>query len=140
MSSESKQLLSTQQITQLISQSVPLSDMQGFYVDAIDLPAVRCILPFKPTQVRHGNTISGPIIMALADAAMYALLLAMNENNLNAVTRDFQIQFLSRPAAQDLIAIAHLIKDSSRHTLMRVEILSNDKLVAHVTGSYAKLS
>ncbi|RZA07346.1 MAG: PaaI family thioesterase [Moraxellaceae bacterium] len=127
-----------QHITALISQSVPLSDMQGFYVYHISLPSVHCILPFKQTQVRHGNTISGPIIMALADAAMYALLLAIDENNLTAVTRDFQIQFLSRPAAQDLVAVAHLIKDSARHSLMRVEILSNEKLVAHVTGSYSK--
>lgn len=127
-----------QQITALISQSVPLSDMQGFYVNSINLPEVCCVLPFKATQIRHGNSISGPILMALADAAMYALMLAVDEKNLSAVTRDFQIHFLSRPPAQDLTAMAYLVKDSARHALMRVEILSGDKLVAHATGSYAK--
>ncbi|XID75618.1 PaaI family thioesterase [Alkanindiges sp. WGS2144] len=127
-----------QHITQLISQSVPLSDMQGFYVSDINLPAVRCILPFKPSQTRHGNTISGPILMALSDAAMYALMLALDEQNLNSVTRDLQIHFLSRPAPQELQAMAYLVKDSKKYTLMRVELLSGEKLVAHVTGSYAK--
>jgi acyl-coenzyme A thioesterase PaaI-like protein len=55
------------------------------------------------------------------------------------VTKDFQIHFLSRPAAQDLTALASMIKDSSKHALMRVEIFSAEKLVAHATGSYAKL-
>lgn len=128
-----------QHLTTLISQSVPLSDMQGFFVDCISLPEVQCVLPFKPAQTRHGNTISGPILMALADASMYALMLAIDEKNLAAVTRDFQIHFLSRPAAHDLTAIAYLVKDSVKHTLMRVEILSGEKLVAHATGSYAKL-
>lgn len=131
--------LQAQQITTLISQSVPLSDMQGFFVDSINLPEVCCVLPFKSSQIRHGNTISGPILMAMADAAMYALMLAIDEKNLASVTRDFQIHFLSRPAAQDLTAMAYLVKDSTKHALMRVEILSGKKLVAHATGSYAKL-
>ncbi|RYY79035.1 MAG: PaaI family thioesterase [Moraxellaceae bacterium] len=131
--------LQAQHLTTLISQSVPLSDMQGFYVERINLPEVCCVLPFKVSQIRHGNTISGPILMALADAAMYALILAIDEKNLVSVTRDFQIHFLSRPAAQDLTAMAYLVKNSAKHTLMRVEILSGEKLVAHATGSYAKL-
>jgi acyl-coenzyme A thioesterase PaaI-like protein len=77
--------------------------------------------------------------MAMADAAMYALMLAQDEANLSSVTKDFQIHFLSRPAAQDLTALASMIKDSSKHALMRVEIFSAEKLVAHATGSYAKL-
>jgi uncharacterized protein (TIGR00369 family) len=131
--------LTAQQITNLIASHVPLTDMQGFRVDAIMLPQVRCLLPFKPTQTRQGNTISGPILMAMADAAMYALMLAQDEANLSSVTKDFQIHFLSRPAAQDLTALASMIKDSSKHALMRVEIFSAEKLVAHATGSYAKL-
>lgn len=127
-----------QHITQLISQSVPIGGMQGFYVEEIGPTYARCVLSFKANQLRHGNTISGPTMMTLADAAMYAFLLALDVKNVNSVTRDFQIYFLNRPTAQDLVAVAHLIKDSAKHTLMRVDILSNDKLVAHVTGSYAK--
>ena len=127
-----------QHITQLISQNVPVGGMQGFYVDEVSQNHVRCVLSFKENHLRPGNTISGPTMMTLADAAMYALLLGLDDKNINSVTRDFQIYFLSRPAPQDLVAVAHLIKDSAKHTLMRVDILSNDKLVAHVTGSYAK--
>ena len=127
-----------QYITQLISQNVPAGGMQGFYVEEVSPNHVRCVLSFKENQLRPGNTISGPTMMTLADAAMYALLLGIDDKNVNSVTRDFQIYFLSRPAPQDLVAVVHLIKDSAKHTLMRVDILSNNKLVAHVTGSYAK--
>lgn len=129
-----------QRITTLINQSVPACDMQQFYVSHISLPdQVSCILPCKQHHTRQGGTISGPVMMALADAAMYALMLALDENNITSVTRDFQIHFLSRPALQDLAAHAHVIKDSKKATLMRVDIFSAEKLVAHVTGSYAKL-
>lgn len=131
-------------LTQLISQSASLTELQGLQITQINLtdatcPWVSCLLPFHQGQIRYGNTIAGPIIMGLADAAMYALMVALDEKNLSSVTRDFQVHFLSRPLPQALEARAYLIKDSSRHTLMRVDILSGEKLVAHVTGSYTKI-
>lgn len=126
-------------ITQLIQNSVPLSDANGFHIKSIDLPHVTCVLPFKENQVRMGNTISGPVLMTLADASMYALILAVDDNQGMAVTQDFQIHFLARPQPKDLTAIATLIKNGRKTVVMRVEIYSDEKLVAHATGSYAKI-
>lgn len=125
-------------ITQLIQSSVPLSDNNGFYVEQISENSVQCVLPFKPSQTRMGNTISGPTMMTLADASMYAMILSMDENQGMAVTQDFQIHFLARPAPQDLKAIVKVLKNGKKTVVMRVDILSDNKLVAHATGSYAK--
>ncbi len=125
-------------INHILSQGFAVGGIDGLYVAEVNPNNVRCVLPFQAHHLRLGNTISGPTMMALADAAMYVILLSLDEKNINSVTRDFQIHFLSRPAAQDLVAVAHLIKDSKKYTLMRVDIFSNDKLVAHVTGSYVK--
>lgn len=126
-------------ITQLIQGSVPLSDSNGFYLKSIDLPSVTCVLPFQPSHTRMGNTISGPILMTLADATMYALILALDDQQGMAVTQDFQIHFLSRPQPKDLTAVATILKNGRKNVVMRVDIYSDDKLVAHATGSYARI-
>lgn len=128
-----------QKITQLIQSSVPLSDDNGFYVEHITSDSVQCILPFKQSHIRMGNTISGPTMMTLADASMYAMILSMDENQGMAVTQDFQIHFLARPAPQDLKAVVHVLKNGKKTVVMRVDIFSDQKLVAHATGSYAKI-
>lgn len=128
-----------QKITHLIQSSVPFSDGNGFYVEHITSDSVHCILPFKPSHIRMGNTISGPTMMTLADASMYAMILSMDEHQGMAVTQDFQIHFLARPAPQDLKAIVTLLKNGKKTVVMRVDILSDNQLVAHATGSYAKI-
>lgn len=130
-------------ITKLIVDNIPLQDAQGFYVDQIETDKVRCVLPYTDSHLRPGNSISGPIIMTLADASMYALILSMDEQQTMAVTQDFQIHFLARPAPQDLVAEIHLLKNGRKNIVMRADIYSanaqgEQKLVAHATGSYAR--
>ncbi|AXI02528.1 PaaI family thioesterase [Aquirhabdus parva] len=130
-------------INQLILEGIPASNASGFRVDQVDLPTVTCILPFHAKQIRPGNTISGPTMMMLADAAMYALILALDDTQRMSVTQDLHIHFLARPAAaQDLQAIVTLVKQGRRSVVMRVDIYSvasesEKKLVAFATGTYA---
>jgi uncharacterized protein (TIGR00369 family) len=125
-------------ITRLIQDSVPLSDANGFYVAQVSTDSVQCVLPFKASHTRMGNTISGPVMMTLADASMYAMILSLDDTQGMAVTQDFQIHFLARPAPKDLTAIVHILKNGKKTVVMRVDIFSDQQLVAHATGSYVK--
>ncbi len=126
-----------QQVNTIVHQAGAALGKLGFAVTEIALPTVTCVLPFHPSQIRPGNTISGPTMMLLADAAMYALVLACDPDKPFAVTQDLHIHFLSRPEPADLTAVATLLKPGKRTRVMRVDIYSGEKLVAHATGSYA---
>lgn len=132
-----------EKITQFITAHMSVHNASRFYVEHTEADKVRCVLTYEPSQLRPGNSIAGPIMMTLADASMYALILSLDEEQVMAVTQDFQIHFLARPAPQDLIAEAHLLKNGRKNIVIRVDIFSanpqgSPKLVAHATGSYAK--
>lgn len=129
-----------QQVQQIIEKHMPSTEETGFWVEEVRLPVVQCRLAYQANHLRPGATISGPTMMLLADATMYALVLALDPTQVMAVTHDLHIHFLARPAPQDLTATATLLKAGKRSVVMRVDILSGEKLVAHATGSYAKVS
>ena len=99
----------------------------------------RLRLPYSDKSLRPGGTVSGPIMMALADFTMYVAVLSANGWVPLAVTTNLTINFLKRPAAQDLIAEARLIKLGKRLAVGEVGIRSDgmDELVAHVTSTYS---
>lgn len=90
-------------------------------------------------SLRPGGTVSGPIMMALADFTMYLAVLSAIGWRPLAVTTNLTINFLKRPAARDLIAQARLIKLGKRLAVGEVGIRADgdDELVAHVTATYS---
>jgi uncharacterized protein (TIGR00369 family) len=90
-------------------------------------------------SLRPGGTISGPIMMALADFTMYVAVLSAIGWVPLAVTTNLTINFLKRPAARDLLAEARLIKLGKRLAVGEVDIRSDgeDDLVAHVVSTYS---
>ena len=95
---------------------------------------------FHGKLVRPGGTLSGPTIMALADAAMYAVILGRLGAVEMAVTSNLNINFLSKPRPEDLLAEASILKLGRRQVVCEVGVFSQsneEDLVAHVTGTYA---
>lgn len=94
---------------------------------------------FRPEFLRPGGTIAGPTMMALADLAMYVAVLASIGPVPLAVTTNFTINFLRRPAQRDLVAEARLMKLGKRLAVGEVAILSDGQAdpVAHVTSTYS---
>jgi uncharacterized protein (TIGR00369 family) len=90
-------------------------------------------------SLRPGGTISGPIMMALADFTMYVAVLSAIGWVPLAVTTNLTINFLKKPAARDLVAEARLIKLGKRLAVGQVDIRSGgeDDLVAHVVSTYS---
>lgn len=91
-------------------------------------------------HLRPGATISGPVMMATADAATYAALLSRIGIVPLAVTSNLSIAFLRRPKAdRALIAEATLLKVGHKLAFAEVRLMSEgeSELVAHATLTYA---
>src|SRR5436305_4033613 len=95
---------------------------------------------FNEGMLRPGGTVSGPTLMALADVAMYVVLLSAIGPVGLAVTTNLNINFLSKaPAHRDLLAEAKLLKLGKRLAVGEVLLFSEeaDEPVAHVTATYS---
>jgi uncharacterized protein (TIGR00369 family) len=95
---------------------------------------------YDESMLRPGGTVSGPTLMALADFAMYVVLLSAIGPIGLAVTTNLNINFLSKaPAGHDLIAEAKLLKLGKRLGVGEVSLFSagSNDLVAHVTSTYS---
>lgn len=95
---------------------------------------------YHPRSLRPGGTLSGPSIMALADFTMYLAVLSAIGWVPLAVTTNFNINFLRKPAPGDLLAEARLIKLGKRLAVGDIGIRSDGvgaDLVAHATSTYS---
>lgn len=132
-------LLSAADITAIIRQGVPAAEGSGFGVELVDANGVLCRQTFDARHVRPGGTVSGPTMMTLADAAMYAAVMAKLGRLEMAVTQNFTINFLLRPMPADMLARADILKMGRRTVVLEVKIFSegNQTMVAHATGTYS---
>src|SRR5215469_4367682 len=95
---------------------------------------------FSETMLRPGGTISGPTLMALADCAMYVVLLSAIGPIGLAVTTNLNINFLRKgQAGQDVLAVAKILKLGKRLAVGEVALLSGTSPdpIAHVTATYS---
>lgn len=135
--------LTAEQLGEVIRAGVPMAEDIGFTVDEVGQGYAKTRLVFSDRLVRPGGTLSGPVQMALADASMYAAVMASIGQVEMAVTSNLSINFLEKPAPADLTADAIVLRLGRRIAFCEVRLLSRDpetgedKLVAHVTGSYA---
>ena len=117
----------------------PQMDRHRFKIEEVKDGGVRIRLPYQDLYLRPGGTISGPTLMALADSAMYSLLLSMIGPVPLAVTTNLNINFLRKPAPVDVIATAEMLKLGQRLAVGSVTMFSDgdDEPVAHATVTYS---
>ncbi len=120
--------------------ALPMAGSMGLRVEKMTAGAVTARLPHDAQHLRPGGTIAGPAMMALADYAMYAVVLSMvGPARAEAVTVNLNINFLSRPEPRDLLAEGRIVKLGRRLAFGEVSLYSEGKAdpVAHVTASYS---
>ena len=91
-------------------------------------------------MLRPGGTVSGPTLMALADCAMYVVLLSAIGPVGLAVTTNLNINFLRKgEAGHDVLAEARILKLGKRLAVGEVTLLSaaSPDPIAHVTATYS---
>ena len=117
-----------------------------------EFPQTRCVVeevgskssivrhPIGFDELRPGGTVSGPVLMALADVALYVAILGEIGLVPHAVTTNLSINFLRKPASdKDIIGKCTLLKVGKSLAIGDVAIYSEgDKdPVAHVVGTYS---
>ena len=95
---------------------------------------------YNERMLRPGGTVSGPTLMALADFAMYVVLLSAIGPVGLAVTTNLNINFLRKgQPGRDVLAAARLLKIGKRLAVGEVTLLSGTSPdpIAHVTSTYS---
>ncbi len=97
---------------------------------------------FSPRFLRPGNTISGPTMFALCDAALWGAVWSATGAALMSVTSDLALHFLRRPGPTDLIAHARVLDVKPSLAYGEVTVRSGDGLdpVCHASGCYVRVA
>ena len=127
------------QYNTLMNEEMPWAVEAGMTLESIGADRATMRLAFNDAMLRPGGTMSGPTMMALADATMYAVVLGAIGIVKLAVTTSFNINFLFRPSPADLLAEGRLLKIGKRLAVIEVTLHSDghDEPVAHATGTYS---
>ncbi len=91
-------------------------------------------------ELRPGGTVSGPVLMTVADVALYVAILGEIGIVPLAVTTSLTINFLRKPSPDDdIIAVCKLIKLGRSLAVGEVSLYSegNEEPVAHAVGTYS---
>jgi uncharacterized protein (TIGR00369 family) len=138
MTTTGKSSLGAAEVQKLIRVNLPESETAGLEVEAVGEGRARVRVPYHPRMLRPGDSMSGPALMAAADVAMYALLLAELGPVDLALTSNFNCHFLTRALPGDILAEARLLRLGRRVATLQVEVrtTARDDLAAQVTGSY----
>jgi uncharacterized protein (TIGR00369 family) len=109
-------------------------------IDEVESGRVRVRQKVGEAQLRPGGPGSGPVMMAAADAAAYAVILAAIGPVALAVTTDLSIHFLRKPeAGRDIVADGVLLKLGKRLAVVDARVYSDGvaEPVAQATVTYS---
>jgi len=119
---------------------------------ALEFPQTKCVVEavnengatlsheIGVNELRPGGTVSGPVMMAVADVAIYVAILGRIGIVPLTVTTSLTINFLRKPSADArIIAECTLMKVGRTLIVGEVSLYSegSDDIVAHVVGTYS---
>jgi acyl-coenzyme A thioesterase PaaI-like protein len=96
--------ISAQEFETAVRQTIPLSEMFPFRVECLEAGFARLRVHFDERQIRAGGTISGPVIMTLAERVFIRLLrVAMRRSDLLSVRCTLPSSFLASQRSRRLM-------------------------------------
>jgi acyl-coenzyme A thioesterase PaaI-like protein len=96
--------------------------------------------PVGRAQLRPGDTVSGPLLMTVADVAIYVAILATIGLVPLAVTTSLNINFLRKPSPHfPITGVCKLLKVGRILVIGEVALYSDrdEDMVAHAVGTYS---
>lgn len=109
-------------------------------VDAVGDRSATVRHPVGHDELRPGGTVSGPVLMAVADVGLYVAILGTIGMVPLTVTTSFNINFLRKPSAQsDILAVCRLLKVGQSLVVGEATLYSEGgaEAVAHAVGTYS---
>lgn len=126
-----------QEIAQFLKQEFPQTKCE---IESIGEKSATISHPVGINELRPGGTVSGPVLMAVADCALYVAILGHFGMVAMAVTTNLNINFMRKPSAdKDIVAECTLLKVGKLLVVGEVSLYSRGEPepVAHVVGTYA---
>ena len=130
-------MASTQEMGAIIAQESPHMPLRVLEAGAM---AARVVHEVGSRELRPGGTVSGPVMMATADVALYVALLAEIGMVPLAVTTSLSFNFLRKPPAdRHIVGECRLLKLGRTLAVGEVNLYSEGlpDPVAHAVGTYA---
>jgi uncharacterized protein (TIGR00369 family) len=96
--------------------------------------------PVGTAELRPGGTVSGGVLMTVADVALYVAILGEIGIVPLTVTTSFNINFLRKPAqSKNVVGVCKLIKVGRTLAVGEVALYSEGvgEMVAHAVGTYS---
>jgi len=109
-------------------------------VDSIGPRSATVRHPIGPDELRPGGTVSGPVLMTVADVALYVAILGEIGIVPLTVTTSLSCNFLRKPSPDaDIIAVCWLLKLGQSLAVGEVSLYSEgvNEPVAHAVGTYS---
>jgi acyl-coenzyme A thioesterase PaaI-like protein len=109
-------------------------------VEAVGGRSARVKLQVGVNDLRPGGTVSGPVLITVADVALYVAILGEIGIVPLAVTTNLNINFMRKPASdRDIIGVCNLMKIGKSLAVGEVFLYSEgiEEPVAHVVGTYS---
>jgi len=119
---------------------------------AAEFPQTKCVIravgnagstvvhEVGPQELRPGGTVSGPVLMSVADVALYVAILGEIGIVPLTVTTSLSINFLRKPPAdRRIVGVCRLMKLGKSLAVGEVSLYSegNSRPVAHAVGTYS---
>lgn len=93
----------------LLAADHPFAAMLGLEIEDIGPGTARAVLPARASHQRLGGIVAGPMLMGLADLALYAAVVGATGQT-HAVTSSLTINFLRKCPGGDIVGEARLLK------------------------------
>lgn len=130
-------LISLADFRLLLAEQHPFSLLLGIEVRHIGRGTARAVLPARDSHQRLGGIVAGPMLMGLADLAMYAAVVGAT-GQAHAVTASLTINFLRKSPAGAIHADARLLKVGR---LAAGEVIltaaGSDEPLAHIVSTWS---
>jgi acyl-coenzyme A thioesterase PaaI-like protein len=138
--------LTESELKEILMNNLPAIDQHGEIIEYVGQGEVRIRLPFRHEYLgadvwesTGGVVYSGPMVMGLADTAMYGCIHANLGPDIVAVIVTLTITFLRPAAAADLIAEARILRRGKRLVYLEAYLYSdaNNEPIGHVVSTHA---
>jgi len=130
--------LNAQQVTEYLDQVWP-GVTSSMTIEEVGGRRARVRTHVGANGLRPGGIVSGPVLMSLADSAVWAAIIGVLGDAAMAVTVSLTIHFLRPAPPGDVVAEAQLHKVGRRLATGDVLLYADgqDEPVAHATVTYA---
>jgi len=137
-------VLTGDEVRQLIVDNLPAVDQHGETVAVTGENEIEVRVPFRQDYLGTdpwgdgGQVFSGPMMMGLADTAMYGCAHAVYGRDVVAVIVSLTVTFLVPARPADLIARARVMRRGRSLAYLDAELFSDGHptRIAHVTATY----